>query len=147
MILIQWQPRYGHLCVAAIAVVGLDVASKLAAATANGQRRGPIVPVHNPKFSLGVSGAPFALEVVCMLAGIVAASLYLLPRLRDGRISGWIAGLLLGGALSNLLDRALTGAVHDFVATPWVVFNVADIAVLAGTVAVAASALRVREGR
>jgi lipoprotein signal peptidase len=147
MHLTQQHSPYRQLCVAAVAVVGLDAVSKLVAALANGQQRGPVVPVHNPQFSLGVASASLTVELALMLAGIVAASLYLLPRVRDGRISGWIAGLLLGGALSNLVDRALTGAVHDFVATPWVVFNAADIAVVGGTVAVAASALRVREGR
>jgi signal peptidase II len=46
-------------------------------------------------------------------------------------------GLLIGGALGNALDRILHGAVADFVhlywgTWSWYIFNVADIAIVAG---------------
>lgn len=42
-------------------------------------------------------------------------------------------GLVLGGALGNLVDRALRGAVVDFIDLHiWPVFNVADIAIVCG---------------
>jgi signal peptidase II len=46
-------------------------------------------------------------------------------------------GLLIGGALGNALDRVLHGAVADFVhlhwgTFSWYIFNVADIAIVAG---------------
>ncbi len=46
-------------------------------------------------------------------------------------------GMLIGGALGNALDRLLHGAVADFVLLHWgtwnwYVFNVADIAIVAG---------------
>jgi signal peptidase II len=46
-------------------------------------------------------------------------------------------GLLIGGALGNALDRILHGAVADFVllhwgTLNWYIFNVADIAIVAG---------------
>jgi signal peptidase II len=46
-------------------------------------------------------------------------------------------GLLIGGALGNALDRVLHGAVADFVhlhwgTWSWYIFNVADIAIVAG---------------
>ena len=46
----------------------------------------------------------------------------------------WLAtGLLVGGALGNLLDRARDGAVTDFIDPPlWPAFNVADMAITAG---------------
>lgn len=48
-------------------------------------------------------------------------------------------GLVIGGALGNALDRLLHGAVADFVhlhwgTWSWYVFNVADIAIVAGVV-------------
>jgi len=48
----------------------------------------------------------------------------------------WLpTGLLLGGALGNLLDRLREGHVTDFVHLPhWPAFNVADIAVTLGVV-------------
>jgi signal peptidase II len=46
-------------------------------------------------------------------------------------------GMLIGGALGNALDRLLHGAVADFVllhwgSFNWYIFNVADIAIVAG---------------
>jgi lipoprotein signal peptidase len=40
--------------------------------------------------------------------------------------------LIIGGSLSNLLDRLLLGAVRDFLAIAHLVINLADLAVLAG---------------
>ena len=51
---------------------------------------------------------------------------------------------LVGGSVSNLADRALTGAVHDFLATPWVVLNVADLAVVAAVFKLSAARLSSR---
>ncbi len=46
----------------------------------------------------------------------------------------WLpTGLLLGGAIGNLIDRAREGAVTDFIDFPlWPAFNVADIAITFG---------------
>ena len=52
--------------------------------------------------------------------------------------SPWVyggVGLLLGGALGNVLDRALRGAVTDFFDFRiWPVFNVADIGIVVGVI-------------
>jgi signal peptidase II len=55
----------------------------------------------------------------------------------------WLGvGLLAGGALGNLADRVFDGAVTDFIDPPlWPAFNVADIAITAGVVVIAYSAL------
>jgi signal peptidase II len=55
-------------------------------------------------------------------------------------------GLLIGGALGNALDRVLHGAVADFVhlhwgTASWYIFNVADIAIVAGVAALIYDAL------
>ena len=45
-------------------------------------------------------------------------------------------GLVLGGGLNNWMDRALNGAVTDYLWLPWLpqfpVFNVADVAISVG---------------
>jgi signal peptidase II len=55
----------------------------------------------------------------------------------DKALSAASYGLLIGGALGNALDRLLHGAVADFVhlhwgTFSWYIFNVADIAIVAG---------------
>lgn len=119
-----------------LAVVGLDQATKLAATlTAAAQTSGLVVPVHNPRFSLGLAGAPLPVMALLMAAGILAAGGYSLQAAHRRRLPAWVPGLLVGGASSNLLDRLLLGAVRDFLATPWAVINLADLAVLAAVIA------------
>jgi signal peptidase II len=51
-------------------------------------------------------------------------------------------GLLVGGALGNLIDRIRIDAVTDFIDPPlWPAFNVADVAITAGVVVLALAAL------
>ena len=61
----------------------------------------------------------------------------------DSRLSALSLGLIIGGALGNAIDRLAYGAVADFVlfyvqtATwrfNWYVFNLADVAIVAGVV-------------
>ena len=46
----------------------------------------------------------------------------------------WLpTGMLLGGALGNVIDRIRDGAVTDFIKLPgWPAFNVADISITCG---------------
>ena len=57
-------------------------------------------------------------------------------RLHDqARALIWLpTGMLLGGALGNILDRARQGAVTDFVKLPlgWPPFNIADVSITLG---------------
>ena len=59
------------------------------------------------------------------------------------RSTMWAAGLLVGGALGNVLDRVFYGAVADFlnvtccgIQNPYA-FNVADVAIFAGALGLA----------
>jgi signal peptidase II len=60
----------------------------------------------------------------------------------------WLAvGLIAGGALGNLADRARSGAVTDFVDPPlWPAFNVADVAITLGAIVLVVIALRPERG-
>jgi signal peptidase II len=67
------------------------------------------------------------------LAVVVTATLFFLRRNRA--MTGELLGiaLLFAGAMGNLIDRVFRGFVVDFVKLPhWPVFNVADVAILAG---------------
>ena len=55
------------------------------------------------------------------------------------RIAALGFGLIAGGALGNALDRVLIGGVADFFSLHafgfyWYVFNIADVAIVAGVV-------------
>jgi signal peptidase II len=62
----------------------------------------------------------------------------------------WLpTGLLLGGALGNVIDRARQGAVTDFVKLPlgWPPFNLADVSITVGIVALFLLAEHARQPR
>lgn len=69
---------------------------------------------------------------------VVAAVLFWFWLARvDRRIEAAALGLLIGGALGNAIDRAAYGAVFDFVSLHafgfyWYVFNLSDVAIVAG---------------
>ena len=74
-----------------------------------------------------------------VLSLIITAWVWLWVRRDDpGRMAQVSAGLLMGGALGNVIDRVVYGAVADFlnmsccgIENPYA-FNVADIAIFAG---------------
>ncbi len=92
-----------------------------------------IEPVRNAEYALGVIGSSPAVLTVGTLAAIAVSVLWSRTSRAGG--PGWILPLFLGGAVSNVADRVRLGAVRDFLATPWFVFNVADVAILVAVVA------------
>lgn len=112
-------------------VVVVDLASKAVAVRFAASRTGLITPVQNAWYSLGIIQGPQPWLVAGALI-TVAVTAYWYHRSADPARTWWVGPLVLGGALANLADRAVFGAVHDFIATPWVVFNIADVAVLIG---------------
>jgi len=81
--------------------------------------------------------------VAFSLVAVVALSWWL--RSADRLLLGWGLGLVIGGALGNVIDRILYGAVADFFhfhafGYDWYVFNVADAAITVGVVALLADA-------
>lgn len=99
-----------------------------------------LVPVRNTGISFGLFGANtemarwalVALAVLIMIALLVwlfrAGSMYITVALV----------LVIGGAASNVIDRALAGAVVDFLdfhvyGVHWPAFNLADTVIVLGT--------------
>lgn len=122
-----------RVALVAMAVIAVDQVTKFMATTlAAGHTSGAVVPLRNSKFSLGLVGTSLPLTVVLCVLGIVTFGGYVLWASLRGRLPIWVAGFLLGGAVSNLVDRLAGGSVRDFLATPWVVLNLADLAVVAG---------------
>jgi len=87
--------------------------------------------------------------------GAVAAVfiVWLLARHRDQRLFCWALGLVLGGAVGNVLDRILHGHVVDFIQVHWASayfpsFNVADSAISIGAMLLILDELRrIRKAR
>jgi signal peptidase II len=75
---------------------------------------------------------------VALALAFVAFIVWELRRLPEShRAMGWVYGLILGGAIGNLIDRVLNGYVVDFVLVHWrtwyfPAFNVADVALTIG---------------
>lgn len=92
-------------------------------------------------FGLGGGGGNFAKYLLIVLAlGISTWVFTWVYRERAGKLGMISAGLLIGGAIGNVIDRFLFGAVADFLnmsccglENPYS-FNIADIAIFAGAI-------------
>ena len=115
--------------------------------------RTPVFPgftlthVHNPgiAFSLFADGGPVTralLHLVIFTAVVVIAWMVVRHGHRSA-VAGFAFGLILGGALGNLVDRVLYSWVLDFIhlwvrvgdrVLSWPDFNIADSAITVGAV-------------
>jgi len=124
-----------------VAVVVVDQASKavLRAALERGERRDlvaflDLVHVRNTGIAFGFLADGGALLVAGTAVALIALMIFVAGHATRPLV--WLpAGLLLGGAAGNLLDRLRQGYVTDFLKLPgWPAFNVADIAITLGVV-------------
>jgi signal peptidase II len=147
--------RWSALSVIALAVLAVDQALKETVRSTFEPGEGThlfgsysIQHVQN----FGVAGGGFETRALplALMAMVIVLGLYeLLARRGHGRVSLLVGfGLLVGGGLGNLVDRARLGLVTDFIRNGPNAFNVADIAIFTGgvivMVALAASLLRMR---
>lgn len=99
-----------------------------------------LVLVHNVGAAFGLFTGITAEIRVVFLSGVAwIASLIILYLLQTARAGIYVVGLglVLGGALGNLIDRVRFGWVVDFIhlhwhALSWPVFNLADSAITVG---------------
>ena len=94
-----------------------------------------LVHVRNTGVAFGFLSGGGALVLLFTLAALAVLLTYFVRH--PTRPYLWIpTGLLVGGALGNLLDRILNGAVTDFIKLPhWPAFNVADMSITFGVLA------------
>jgi signal peptidase II len=94
-----------------------------------------LVNVRNSGIAFGLLADGGALLVVGTAVALLALVFFFVTH--TGRPLVWLpTGLLLGGAIGNLIDRALDGSVTDFVKLPhFPAFNVADTAITIGVIA------------
>jgi signal peptidase II len=94
-----------------------------------------LVHVRNSGVAFGFLEGGGAVLVVGTALALLALVVFFATH--TGRRLVWLpTGLLLGGALGNLIDRAREGSVTDFIKFPhFPAFNVADMAITFGVVA------------
>ncbi|MFC7691976.1 signal peptidase II [Paeniroseomonas aquatica] len=115
-----------------------------------------LLPVLNLRlgFNTGVTFGMFAESAagaVWLLVGIklaVVAWLLLWLRRAANRTEATAIGLIIGGALGNILDRLRIGAVTDFIDAHyggwhWPTFNMADVAIVCGVTLLVLTSFRV----
>jgi signal peptidase II len=93
-----------------------------------------LVNVRNSGVAFGQLQGGGAIVAVAIAVALAALLVYFAHH----RSRPWIwlpTGMLLGGALGNVVDRVREGAVVDFLKLPhWPAFNVADSAITIGVV-------------
>ena len=94
-----------------------------------------LVNVRNSGIAFGFLSGGGALLVVGTVIALLALVVFFVTH--TGRRLVWLpTGLMIGGAIGNLIDRAREGSVTDFVKFPhFPAFNVADMAITVGVVA------------
>ncbi|SDB58422.1 signal peptidase II [Desulfonatronum thiosulfatophilum] len=156
------QLRYRIVSFLALGVLVLDQITKLwVAATLPLWSSKPVIPgffnlvhVMNKGAAFGflhdldVAWRPYFFMAVTALA--VVLILHLLRTVpREDKVLFTALGLILGGALGNLVDRIRLGEVIDFLdfyigQYHWPAFNVADVAISIGSVLLLVSVYRTR---
>lgn len=131
--------RLAVLLATALAVVALDHLTKwlVVSNIGYGEELWPsavlsIDHVHNTGAAFGLfpQFQWFYLVVAIVVAGYI---LVVAPRMEGGMYRQVVLGAILGGAVSNAIDRLLQGYVVDFLDLHhWPVFNVADICIVGG---------------
>ena len=158
----SWPATWRLAAVAALVVLVLDQASKwvILASVMRPPRLIPLAPFFNlllawnrgVSFSLFDTGSPAAPWILSALAlGIVAGLVVWLRRL-DRRWPALGVGLVIGGALGNVVDRLRFGAVVDYLDVHlagyhWPAFNLADSAISVGVAVLLADGLFARPER
>ncbi len=94
-----------------------------------------LVHVKNEGVAFGAFEDQVAVVIVIIAIAILAMLVYFARHASQPLI--WLpTGLLAGGAIGNIFDRVRDGAVTDFLKLPaWPAFNVADIAITFGVLA------------
>lgn len=102
-------------------------------------------------FGLFAGGAETTRWILIAATSLVAAWLCLWMARERRAALAYALGLIVGGALGNIVDRAWRGAVTDFIdlhvgALSWPAFNVADTAIVSGVALVLLLTLRRTQG-
>jgi signal peptidase II len=141
--------RAAGIAALAAALAALDQASKLLVVRElHPGRAVPVIAgffnltrVHNQGTAFGLFNRHGFIFILLSMVTIAAMIFFYRRLLSQGALVRWSAGLILGGALGNLIDRIFRGAVVDFLDVfltlggeeyHWPAFNLADSAICVG---------------
>jgi len=133
--------RPGRLAVTAVAATVVVAADQVTKAVAVAQLHRPVHLVGpfgldlgyntGSAFSLFTADAPVVTAVAVVLVGVLGWLAWRAPSVPVAVA----VGLVLGGALGNLVDRIVRGRVVDFITlTHWPTFNLADGCITVGVI-------------
>ena len=83
------------------------------------------------------SNGTLVLTIISALLAVVMAVLLIKYRKKAGKLASVALSMIIGGAIGNLIDRALQGFVTDFIEFDFVrfaIYNVADCFVVIGVI-------------
>lgn len=82
--------------------------------------------------------AGLVISILTLLASLLLAVVICIRQYFPSKAEKFLLGIILGGAVSNLIDRFMFGGVRDFIYLKFInfsIFNIADIAVTLGVIA------------
>ncbi len=142
--------RHRFVVLLAVALFALDQATK--AVVVQTLARGESWPADGFfRFThIGNSGSAFGLFdgqnfalVIASVLGIGVLVLFYRSHPHPGLLVRLSLGLMLAGAVGNLVDRLVRGYVTDFIDVgPWYIFNVADASIVTGVIILAVTIVR-----
>ncbi|MBN2096116.1 signal peptidase II [Candidatus Peregrinibacteria bacterium] len=141
---LKWR-QYGVFIVSAVGWLAIDLATKYYLLHFYA---GPVIFIKrffyitlqkNNGVALGIRmGYGFQMVASMMILGMLIyyGWKYLLPLKRNSFLNQFLLGIIVGGAIGNLVNRIHLGAVIDFIVLkPFPVFNLADVGITLGLIA------------
>lgn len=90
-----------------------------------------LIHTQNPGIAFGIA-LPAVLQTVLIIVAVILL-LWVALKSKHTTLSATGFGLIIGGALGNILDRSFDGLVTDFIRVGWFpVFNIADSCITIG---------------
>ena len=139
--------KHRHLVWALLVAVGVVAVDQISKAIvteeiSRGERVDVLGPLqftltYNDGVAFGLAGGGGIFVILLSVVALVALGAFVASA--PNRTGTWLSGgLILGGAVGNLIDRVRIGHVTDFVLLPnWPAFNLADCAITVGVVILA----------
>lgn len=107
-----------------------------------------LMPTHNAEGAFNIVQAPGWVFVIVAVVAILALVVAYHMGQRDDTVLCGALALALGGAIGNLIDRAMYGYVRDFFQihdfsgrTLWPIFNIADAGITVAIILIAYRAI------